>query len=63
MIRSSMWTAVVAAAMAITGSSANATLPDGKLFGTIMNNDINNLLLASSGANITPAEYRNTMAF
>lgn len=43
------------------GSVAGGEIPDNRKFGSILNNDINNILYAVSGAQTTPTEYKKAV--
>src|SRR2546425_8093439 len=44
-----------------TASYAKSELPDNKHLASILNNDINNMLVSSSGAQMTAEEYRRAV--
>ena len=57
------WTvgAIAALSGAEGGASAGDAFPGNRQLGCIQNNDINNILYNSSGADITPDEYREAV--
>ena len=69
MVRSLLWApssaiglvGAIWLAAACTTPAVRPEIPDNKKLGSILNNDINNILIALSGSKTTPAEYKKAV--